>query len=84
MKNPIMLEILDYKSNFENVRAGPGWDPSGVGSFRGGVLPGMESFQGGRGKLARITVEASSVFSKLFIEGYLLQTYRAFRANIYL
>ena len=40
MKKPIMLEILDYKSNFENVRADLGWDPSGVESFQGGVLPG--------------------------------------------
>ena len=49
MKKPIMLEILAYKSNFENARAGPGWDPgwgpSGVGSFRGGVIPGSQGWR---------------------------------------
>ena len=52
MKKPIMLEILDYKSNFENARAGPGWSPSGVGSFPGwgpprdGGFPRRESPRG--------------------------------------
>ena len=48
MKKPIMLEILDYKSNFENARAGPGWSPSGVGSFPGWGPSGVGSSQGWR------------------------------------
>ena len=46
MKKPIMLEILDYKTNFEKARAGPGWDPSGVGSSQGWRFPRRESPRG--------------------------------------
>ena len=50
MRKPIMLEILAYKSNFENARAGPGWDPgwgpSGVGSSQGWRFPRRESPRG--------------------------------------